>query len=176
MTRSIKTLALVALLSAATTSTLFATGNRTTLNKSDWNAIAEQAEMESMLDIESIPAVDNYLLPEEWTKIENDAEFEPSLEMEELPAFAPVSQNNLDLNLKRGRKVAMILNAPFETNQQVGVAVIDANGTLVYAATGSFAELQNLHFTAAFVKDATYVVRVYSQSEVYETTLQVVNL
>ncbi len=176
MKRSIKTLALVALLSATTTSTLFAKGTKTVLNASDWNAVAEQAEMESILDIESIPAVETYLLPEEWIKIENDSEIESILEIEEMPALAPVSQNNLDINLQRGRQVNMILNAPFTKNQQVGVAVIDASGKLVYAANGTFEDLQNLKFATAFVKDAKYVVRVYSENEVFETTLQVVNL
>jgi hypothetical protein len=178
MTRSIKTLALVTLLSATTASTLFATGNRVNLTQSDWENIETNAIMESGLDLESMPPLEIYLLPEEWNVIESDVEWENSLDFESIPTIetASVVQGNLNLNLNAGRKVAMELNAPFNPTDQVGIAIIDAEGSLVYAKDGEFNDVKSISFSPAFVKDATYIIRIYSATKVYETSLQVLNI
>jgi hypothetical protein len=205
MTRSIKTLTIVALLTVTSASTLFAKGNRTTLTQNDWTEIANEAMMESILNIESIPAFEVYLIPEEWAAIEEEAEKENTSEIEAIPTvqlfllpdewnaietevetenmmefesiplmdLGSVKQGQLNLDLKSGKKVNLVLDAPFSNTDQVGIAVINQTGKLIYAKSGLFGEVKDLSFSTAFTKNATYIVRVYSTNKVYETNLQV---
>jgi hypothetical protein len=179
MKRTIKSLSLAVLLTASTTSALFAEGTRITLNQNDWTEIEDQAILESALSLESIPDVAYFLLPEEWDAIEREAEMESLSDFENIPALVKttIKQGSLNLDLKAGKKTAMLLEAPFAATEQVGLVVIDEKGKLVHAESGLFKQLQNLtFFSSARVKSATYIVRVYSAELVYETKLQVVNL
>lgn len=171
MKTTIVTLAAAAMLMTSTN--VFATGNVVTLSDSDWTAIEQETELENMLAIEEIPAIKLTEVKVNWDVIEQEAELESMLA--DLEAVAPVTNQALSLNLEHGRQAAMTLQAPYADADQVGVVVLDENGNIVYSNTGSFGELKSLRFNPVYKANATYVVRVYSVEQLFETKLQVVN-
>lgn len=172
MKTAIVTLATAATLFNATTAN--AGGMITALSDSDWTAIENEATLENMLAIDQLPVLEIAEPTLDWEQIEAEAALERLLE---IPASTDVVANKaLALNLERGRQVNMILDAPYTQTEQVGVAVIDAAGNVLYNRVGTFAKLQHLHFNAPFMANATYIVRVYSAEKVFETSLQVVNM
>lgn len=175
MTRTVTTLTTALVLSLAAF-TLSAKGNLTTLNDSDWTAIAEESEMEVMLSIDEIPLIKMEALPVNWERIETESEIEKMLDIEPIPALKPVQQKALGLNLESGKAANMQLTAPFKGTDQVGVVVLNQKGDLIYAANGLFNDLKSLSFNPKFEKTANYVVRVFNAERIYETKLQVVNL
>jgi hypothetical protein len=175
MTRTVATLTTALVLSLATF-TLSAKGNLTTLNDSDWTAIAEETEIEEMLYIEDIPVIKMEALPVNWSSIKAEAELEKMLDLEPIPAIKPIQQEALNLNLEKGKAATMQLNADFEESDEVGVVILNQNGDLIYAADGLFSNLKSLSFNPKFEKTANYVVRMFNADRIYETTLQVVNL
>lgn len=109
-----------------------------------------------------------------WQDIEETAEIENKLLLEEIALEKTETANTLQLDFLPGSYTNLILSAPLEPNQEVGVVVFDANGQLVHSAAGTFAEMQNLRFLDYFDWDMNYVVKVYSETEVFEAKVQVV--
>jgi ABC-type glycerol-3-phosphate transport system substrate-binding protein len=112
----------------------------------------------------------------EWQEIAEDAELEESTTLEVIPMLRTVSVKALEMDFKAGKQTNLVLDAPFADKDEVGVVVIDKKGEVVYSTSGMFKDLKNLRFSDYYSKDMTYVVRVYSSSNVFETKLQVVYL
>lgn len=112
----------------------------------------------------------------EWQQIAEEAELDEDTMLETIPMLRTVSAKALDMDFKPGKQTNLILNAPFADKEEVGIVVLDKNGNVVYSKAGLFEEMKNLHFSDYYTKDMTYVVRVYSSSNVFETKLQVVYL
>ncbi len=145
---TLRTLAITMAIAAISTTTAFASakGTKSILTEGEWQAIEETTRWDRMLQ----PV---------------DAVLEPNM-----------LQNELDLDLKAGRKTTLCLNAPFVASEQVGLVVIAADGDVVYQAIGSYGDLQTFSINPNFRWDETYVIRVYSSQAVFETKVQVVFL
>jgi len=145
MKNSIKSVAAIVLALALPTAQIFANGNSTIeLSDSAWQEIEENAELENLVEIESLPSI--------------------NLE----------KANTLSIDFKPGSFTNLVLAAPYNDNDQVAIAVFDAQGEMVHSAAGIYRDLKNLHFIDYYNFDMTYVVKVYSESEVYEAKVQVV--
>ena len=173
MKTTVVTLA-TAILMATTSTNAFATGNVVTLSDSDWTAIEQETELENMLALEEIPVIRLTEVNIDWDVIEAEAELENMLEN----LTMPISINNqaLMLDLQKGKMAQMTLEAPYADEDLVGVVVLDENGNIIYSNNGNFSQLKNLKFQPVYKANATYVVRIYSENQLFETKLQVVNL
>ena len=129
---------------AAFTLTSFAKGTDVILTESDWNTIAEEVEIENMLELDAIPAL------------------------------RTVSIKELEMDFDAGKQVHVSLNAPFAADEFVGLVVLDQDGEIVQSASGTFKDMKDFYLAAYYDWDMTYVVRMYSENAVYETKLQVV--
>jgi len=109
-----------------------------------------------------------------WQDIEQSTELENFEEIEALPALNLNKQNTLGIDFKPGNFTNLLLNAPFNQKEQVGIAVFDEQGEMVHSAAGVYGDLRDLHFIDYYNFDMTYVVKVYSETEVYEAKVQVV--
>lgn len=145
MKNSIKSVAAIVLALALPTAQIFANGNSTIeLSDSAWQEIEASAELDHLTDIEEIPVVE-------------------------------LDQNNsLGIDFKPGNFSNLLLDAPFNQKEQVGIVVFDAQGEMVHSAAGVYADLRDLHFVDYYNFDMTYVVKVYSDTQVYEAKVQVV--
>ena len=112
----------------------------------------------------------------EWNQIAEDAEFDASVSFEAIPALRTVTTKSLEMDFKSGKQTSLVLNAPFANSEEVGVVVLDNVGDVVFSTSGSYEDLKDLQFADYYVKDMTYVVRIYSSNSVYETKVQVVHL
>jgi hypothetical protein len=171
MKNTILTIATAANLLAATFNTVQAKGIEIALSTNDWNAIADQADIENATELEEIPVLLYELTDADWNSIEMQLEIERQLEFAE---EAEITKSVLSLNLKSGKTTKMVINAPFENDELVGVVVIDDSGKVISSATGTFDDLKNVEI--AEHKNATYVVRAYSNTQVFETKVQVLFL
>jgi len=171
MKTSILTIATAANLLAATFNTAHAKGTEVALSTNDWNAIADQADIENATELEEIPVLMYELTDADWKSIEKQLEVESQLEFAE---EAEITKTSLSLNLKSGKTTKMVINAPFANDELVGVVVIDESGKVISSATGTFKSLKNVEISEH--KNATYVVRAYSSTQVYETKVQVLYL
>ncbi len=109
-----------------------------------------------------------------WQEIEEAVEVENKLLLEEIVLEKTSAANTMHLDFLPGSYTNLILSAPLEPNQEVGVVVFDAQGELVHSAAGTFAEMQNLRFLDYFDWDMNYIIKVYSETEVFEAKVQVV--
>lgn len=124
----------------------------------------------------SAKGTETVLSDSEWNTIEENSRWERALQPAESILLVSSVQNTLDMDLMAGRKTTLSLNAPFSANEQVGLVVIAADGDVVYTATGNYGELQTFTINPNFRWDETYVVRLYSTHEIFETKVQVIFL
>ena len=144
MKRKVTTLAVTAIMAVAFSASAIAKGTGVILSESDWNAIEEEAEMESMLAIE------------------------------EIPALRTINVKELEMDFVAGKQVQLKLDAPFAADEVVGLVVLDKDGEIVQTASGTYNDLKTFNLASYYDWDMTYVVRMYSESAVYETKVQVV--
>jgi len=119
----------------------------------------------------------NVLSENEWQQIEETVELEDALAFEDVTLNNTSEASTLQVEFQPGNftnTLYLLLNAPFNENQEVGIAVVDADGEVVHSAAGSFSEIKKLSFDLYSKWDMTYVVRIYSDDTVYETSVQVV--
>jgi hypothetical protein len=115
------------------------------------------------------------LTPTDWEAIEQQAELARLETIEEIPAVRIVTQQELYLQLTPQKKTTMVLNAPFLDEELVGLTVIDKYGHVVYKTFGKYADLKNYTLRDFDYKEMQYVVRLYNDQSIYETSLLVVN-
>lgn len=119
------------------------------------------------------------LTDNDWNQIEENVELENKLSLESIGTTKSISSSTLLVEFAPGNftnTLHLQLSAPFATHQEVGIAVINANGQVVYSATGIFEKVKNLDFDLAEKKDMIYVVKIYSENAVYESKVQVAYL
>jgi len=116
----------------------------------------------------------NVLSDSAWQEIEASAELDHLTDIEEIPVVELNQNNSLGIDFKPGNFSNLLLDAPFNQKEQVGIVVFDAQGEMVHSAAGVYADLRDLHFVDYYNFDMTYVVKVYSDTQVYEAKVQVV--
>jgi hypothetical protein len=109
-----------------------------------------------------------------WQEIEETTELENMMEVDEIPALKLKEVSSMHVDFLTGNFTNLQLDAPFELNEEVGLVVFDSDGVMVHSASGTYADLQELHFKDYFFFDMTYIVKMYSAQSVYETRVQVV--
>lgn len=117
------------------------------------------------------------LTDSDWKEIEESIETENMLLLEDVATANFTQTNALQIEFAPGNytnTLHLALNAPIANDQVVGVAVIDANGEIVYNTTGNFTEVKSLIFDLYKNWDMNYVVRIYTDEAVYESKVQVV--
>jgi len=145
MKNSIKSVAAIVLALSLTTTQLFAKENTiSVLSDSAWNEIEETVEVENML-------------------------FEADLHTLKLTGL-----NTLSMDFNPGDRTNLVLNAPVKGAEEVGIVVYDNAGVVVYNATGTYNDVKTLHFEDYYKWDMDYVVKIYSETEVFEAKVQVV--
>ena len=113
------------------------------------------------------------LSDQDWAQIQEQAELEAMLDIDEMPSYK-VMNMALDVDLKPGTFTTMELDAPFNDNEEIGLVVMDSNGEVLYRDEGLFKDKKSLRFRDYIDYDMTYVIKLYSDEEVYETKVQVV--
>jgi len=114
------------------------------------------------------------LTPTDWEAIEQQAELSRLEIIEEIPALRIVTQQELYLQLTPQKKTTMVLTAPFNDDELVGLTVIDKYGHVVYKTLGKYVDLKNYTLRDFNYTEMQYVVRLHNNSSIYETSLLVV--
>jgi hypothetical protein len=109
----------------------------------------------------------------DWKTIEEEAEFEGSLSIEEMPMLKTVNIKSLEMDFLPTRSIQVNLSAPFANDDVVGLVILDDGGDIVHSASGTYEELKQLRLRDYYSVDMTYVVRMYSEANVFATKLQV---
>ena len=109
----------------------------------------------------------------DWTDIQQQAELEAMLDIDEIPAMKVMSMA-LNVDLQPGTFTTMNLDAPFSGHDEIGLVVLDSNGTVLLRDEGFYKDKKSLRFRDYIDYDMTYVIKVYSKAHIYETKVQVV--